>query len=35
MNIPKQDRTYVLVSPERLESLVKTNFMLGKSVLLF
>ena len=35
MNTPKQGRTYVLVSPERLESLVKTNFMLGKSVLLF
>ncbi len=31
----KKDQTYVLVSPERLESLVKTNFMLGKSVLLF
>lgn len=35
MNTPKQDRTYVLVAPEKLESLVKTNFMLSKSVLLF
>lgn len=35
MNIPKKDQTYVLVAPERLESLVKTNFMLSKSVMLF
>lgn len=35
MDIPKKDQTYVLVTPERLESLVKTNFMLSKSVMLF
>ena len=35
MDIPKKDQTYVLVTPERLENLVKTNFMLGKSVMLF
>ena len=35
MNIPKKDQIYVLVTPERLESLIKTNFMLSKSVMLF
>ena len=29
MNIPKKDQIYVLVTPERLESLIKTNFMLS------
>ena len=33
MNIPKKDQIYVLVTPERLESLIKTNFMLSKSVM--
>lgn len=35
MENPKNAQTYVLVAPEKLESLVKTNFMLSKSVLLF
>ena len=30
MNIPKKDQIYVLVTPERLESLIKTNFALFK-----
>ena len=34
MENPKNAQTYVLVAPEKLESLVKTNFMLSKSVLL-
>lgn len=35
MENPKNAQTYVLVAPEKLESLVKTSFMLSKSVLLF